>query len=266
MQRTSTKGFTVPELLVAIVVSTIILVGIMVILVNLSRTGASNIAASNQIRESQSAMATIKQDLVYTTKFLIEPTITDEDIAASPTGTWKHTGGGSNKRTLILQEQATSKPRQDATTAIVYRQSGGCPMGYAPVYTNAIYYLKDTTLYRRSLVPPAVVGDPYCNSISSLGQTQTCRTPGTPTICTEKDTIIARNITKFNIEYYTNPADANPAVNGSGVQIAYDTVTPITQATMNNLASIRVTLTNEANIDGTIKEYSSSLRLMRANF
>jgi prepilin-type N-terminal cleavage/methylation domain-containing protein len=266
MQRTSTKGFTVPELLVAIVVSTIVLVGIMVILVNLSRTGTSNIAASNQIRKSQSAMATIKQDLTSSTKFLIAPTITDADIAASPSGAWTHIGGGAANRTLILQQPATDKPYQDSTRSLVYLTSGGCPIGHTPVYTNVIYYLKDSTLYRRSLIPAPVVGDPYCNGVTTPSQIQTCTTPGTPTICTEKDTIIAEDITGLDISYYTNPSDANPAVNGLGVEIAYDTVTPIDQISMNNLASIRITLTNEANIDGKMKEYSSSLRLMRANF
>lgn len=265
MQRTSTKGFTVPELLVAIVVSIIVIIGIMVVLVGLTQTGTSNIAATNQLREAQSAMSTIKQDLIYSTSFLIQPTIVDDDITASPTGTWSHTGGGENKRTLILQQIATTKPYQDATKSLIYLESGGCPVGHAPVYTNIIYYLKDSTLYRRSLVPTAVAGDPYCNGVTTLAQTQTCTAPGTPVDCTEKDVVIAEKVTSFNVDYYTNPADANPAVNGTSVPVAYDTASPIEQSTMSNFASIRIRLVTQANIDGKIKEHTSSQRLMRAN-
>lgn len=264
MQRTSNNGFTVPELIVAIVVATIMMVGVVVILVNLSGTGASSIVATTQVRESQTAMDTIKQDVSRSTRFLIEPTIVDGDESASPSGNWQHVGSGEDQRTLILELPATDKPIQNPDKQLIYLESNGCPIGHDPVQLNVIYFVKNSTLYRRTLIPDPVPGDPYCGG-ASISQHQTCTTPGTPTKCSLKDVIVAENVTSFNVHYYLYPDDAEPAESG-GEEVAYDDDTPINQTTLDSFASIRISLSTEANIDGKMKEHSSSLRLMRTNF
>lgn len=266
------QGFTVPELIIAMVISSIILIGIMVLLVGLTRNSVSTVKAVNQIRSTQTALNTVKQDLAYTRNYLVYPSLTDVDEAASPRTDhkWKHVGQDTDHRMLILSMAATTKPTQDDTRSVVYKQSGKCPIGKAPVFNNVIYYVKNGNLYRRVLAATSDVGDPWCVG-QTVSQQTTCTTPGTPPACTSKDTIIMSNVSSFNVDYYTYPADTTPITTSSIYNTAPDNPPSdmpslVMQGYLDTAATIKITISSTATVDGKIKTYTSSMRAMRTFF
>ncbi len=218
MYSSNQRGFTVPELLVAITIATVLMTGIIGILVNLASNGSQTIRATEQIRNNQDTLSDIQADMPLTTAFLATPTLTDASSAESPLGAngWRAIGTGEDSRILILRTYATTAAPQDSARRIVYfdqHAGAGCPVGQAPVTNNIIYFVKDNTLYRRLLREPASApSSPYCPG-QTIAQQQTCTTPGTPanTNCTAKDVVVATNIRRFSVQYFAEPT-SNTAI------------------------------------------------------
>lgn len=234
------SGFTVSELIVAIAIATILMIGIITILVNLAGSGASVIRTTEQIRTNQNTISDIQADMPITARFLATPTLTDPSASESPLSGngWKIYGSNENSRILILQTYATTRATQDPDRKIVYFDdgAGGCPVGRTPVMNNIIYFVKDTTLYRRLLREPASSPSAaYCAG-QTIAQQQTCTTPNTsvnPT-CTTRDVVVAKNIRRFSVQYYTQPTDT------ASITEAFSTNATTADAALANASTIRI--------------------------
>ncbi len=204
------RGFTIPELLVAMAIATIILVGIIGILVNLTANSSQIISTSEQIRNNQSALSAIQADIPLTYSFLATNSVADSESSASPISAgWQLQGQDENHRILILRTYATTAAPQDSDRRIVYFDETPSPcaiggIGRRPVTNNIIYFVKNSTLYRRILVEPTPSA-PYCAG-QTIGQRRTCTTPN-GTTCRERDVVIATNVSRFSVQYFAEPTD-----------------------------------------------------------
>ncbi|HCH34895.1 TPA: hypothetical protein DEW05_05220 [Candidatus Saccharibacteria bacterium] len=251
MQHTSkNKGFTLPELMVVIAIGSLVIASILGLIVNLARVGSSSIDAARQVKDTQSAMRLIQADLRLTQKFLMQPSIADSPPGG---GSWNFRGTGSTNRALLLQTAATTANSVDANRTLVYKQTGGCPIGTTPAYNNVIYFVRSSTLYRRIVVEPPVA-NLYCPGQTNA-QIRTCTTPGTPANCQLQDVVVATDITGFNILYYTNPGDNTPSAT------IYDSGTA--QAVLDTHTTAKILLTSSKDIDGQSNEFTAQARLSR---
>ena len=253
MSKTS-RGFTVVEILVAITIAVIVLTGLFTLVINLVNVGNRSIDQSRQTNEIQAGLGVIRDDLRLTNNFLMTSSITDN----SPAGTaWNFRGSGASSRVLILKTLATSAYKTDTARLPTYLDAGGCPIGSQPAYNNILYYVRDGVLLRRVVVTPPVA-NMYCAGQSNA-QVRTCLAPGSvgePSNCVEKDVVIARDVTNFNIQYFTNPGDGTPFAT------IYDTGT--NQGQLDSLSTLQITISTRKNIDGQNNEYSANIRATRS--
>lgn len=256
MQHTSktNTGFTIPELLVAMAMSAIVLIGLVSLVIGLVNTNATTIELSKQVNEVQSGIGSLRTDVGLSQRFLMTSSITD----TPPTGgAWDFRGGSATNRTLILNVQASSSNPLDSTRQPTYLQAGGCPIGTSPAYNNIIYFVSSGTLFRRIIVQPPAA-NLYCAGQSNA-QVRTCSNPGgggSPSNCREKDVAIIQNVTNFSIDYYNQAGDSTPN------QTLYNTST--TQSLLDSIATLKISLSTQKNIDGaTPNEYATSIRITR---
>ncbi|WP_260762956.1 prepilin-type N-terminal cleavage/methylation domain-containing protein [Candidatus Mycosynbacter amalyticus] len=248
------RGFTIPELLVAMTIAAILLVGLVSLVINLVNTNAATIELSKQVNEVQSGIGSFRTDIGLSQRFLMTTTITDTTPAGN---SWDFRGGGNTNRVLILNVQAASSNPLDTSRQPTYLQAGGCPIGTSPAYNNIVYFVSSGTLYRRMIVQPPSA-NLYCSGQSNA-QTRTCSNPGSggsPSNCQEKDVAIIQNVTNFNVEYYNQAGDTTPN------QTLYNTGTA--QSLLDGIATLRISLSTQKNIDGVnTNEYATSIRVTR---
>lgn len=253
MQHTSkTSGFTIVELIVAITVATIVTVSLFAVLVGLWNSTYGNINSTRQANQTQAVMSSIQEDLQNTNRYLITSSIPDTKPGG---GNWDFRGASpmsSESRVLILETRATNKYKTDTTRNLVFRQAGGCPLGNTIVYNNIVYFLKGSTLLRRTIVEPS---GSYCSG-QSIRQLRTCTTPGTPISCQQNDVVVAENVASFSILYYTNPSDITP------LSTAYNSSS--TQSTIDSIATITVSIKIAGSSNGGEGDFATQVRTSRA--
>jgi prepilin-type N-terminal cleavage/methylation domain-containing protein len=264
------SGFTVPEILIAMAIASIILVGIMTLFVSLTGNSATTVKIADQIRNNDSAITNIENDLRLTKSFRATPLLADSNASVSPLQPdgWVYKGVDSTHRMLILQTYATSaNPKTDGRD-VVYRDDGlgGCPVGRDPVYNNIIYFVKDSVLYRRTLVeasPPT--GTTYCgstptNSVATIAQKQTCangQATGMPANCRERDVAIAKGITRFDIQYY------EAAGSSTAISDIYTLDNTTANSTLSTAEAIRIDIATQGEPTENIEDLSSYRRLSK---
>lgn len=206
------RGFTVPEIIVVLTIASLLLVGVVSLMISLTTSSADTVKISDQIKNNHGAISTIERDLQLTKSFLATNDTTklaDSNQSVSPAGSsgWVIGGAGADSRILILQSYATTQAPQNQSRTIVYYDDGvgGCPVGRDPVYNNIIYYLgSDNNLYRRTLVESTPAA-PYCTG-QTISQVRTCSVSP----CTQRDVVVAKNISRFSVQYYDAPTDMTP--------------------------------------------------------
>lgn len=258
------RGFTIPELLIAISISTIVMVGLISLITSLSQVSSRTLKTSEQIRNNQSIISAIQEDLRSSKAFTATNTVPDSDSSASPAGAggWTYKGTGEHKRMLVLQTFATTAATQDSSRRIVYFDDGvgGCPVGRTPVYNNVIYYLKDTTLFRRTLVPTTPTVAPLFCTGQTPSQIRTCTTPGAPGMpanCGQRDVAIASNISAFEVEYFQNAHDE------TALDTIYDVTISEAGVQLNSMSSVRVSITTSGVEGSDIAPYTTHRRLTK---
>ena len=283
MQPTSDKrsGFTVVELIVGIGIMSAITIGIVSLIMSLVGNATRSIETTKQVREAQSALATIKDDLRLTNKFLITSSVSD-DLDRSDSA-WSHRGNPptAGGRTLLLQKRSTSLTSVSPNRLPLYRVSipsftgvncvSTAPnafgdlaaLGYETTteneYSTIIYYLHDNTLYRRTSVQP--IGTPaYCPGHASV-PTRTCVNPpatSTPSEnCKETDVMLAQNVTEFDILYYDTPSAQthNTTIHNAGA----------TQNDLDGVSTVQIRITTNKDIGGRDNEFTSKIRANRGS-
>jgi type II secretory pathway component PulJ len=235
------SGLTIVEIVVAMVIATILMIGLIPLLTHMFTVAGANIATSKQVNEAQRAISIISSDLMITKAFLGQ---SFADTKAPRTGAdtyWKF--NTSPQQTLILRLPATTKLYQDPARDLVYNaNSGACGSTAQPFYINVIYYVSSGSLYRRILQDPNATP---CSG-QTVSQVATCQSG-----CAQTDVKVLEKITSFNVSYYTLPNAATPD-NTSGVDPA--------TGDLSSRRGIGVSLTNTTTVDGKQNDYSLSTR------
>lgn len=282
MRPTSDKrgGFTVVELIIAIGIMSAIAIGLVSLVVSLVGNATRSIETTKQVRETQSALATIRDDLRLANKFLHTSAVSDTD-RSSPPGPWRHQGDEAGKRTLILNVRSTNLSSASENRLPLYRiylstlPDYGCltttpqdTTSYTSEdeYHTVVYYLHNQTLYRRVVVAPFLADistllPAQCTG-SAQAPTRTCEDPSItspprPANCLERDVVLAQNVTEFDILYYNNPSDQtdDEATFNSGAA----------QADLEGISTVKITIQTSKDIGGRDNEFTSQIRANRGS-
>lgn len=207
-------GFTVTELIVAIVVMAILSVPTFTVMGDLYTDAMGYLGKTVQVADTRSALRAIDRDLINSIGFLGSYEV-NSPMGVGDTGTdWEYSGIGNHRRTLIVQTYATDKDPSDPTRLPVFMRptAGTCsdPSDIA-VVTRIYYVARDTStpvgspdkynLYRRTLLPSTSSGD-YCGADGTSGvmpyQKHSCMSSG----CAGRDALLLQDITEFDVDYY----------------------------------------------------------------
>lgn len=237
MLKKQNKGFTVAELIIVIVVSSILLTPVIFSLGSFYQDTLSSINISTQDTEVKSALATISSDLKEVTGFrasLTIPTATPQPPLGSSNdatagGNWSYCGTATtsttcdgistntnytSKRVLIAYVDATDGPTTSTNfnPVFLYPGSGAFNLSTATRATNAYIYFvapdrSDSSinnLYRRTImnVDPAtdanISSSLYDCSVVGLNVNPSIATCGTPTTTLDAKNSCASTVVASN--------------------------------------------------------------------
>ena len=209
----SNHGFTVIELIVILPIVAFIMTSLIVVAQTTFFRILSNNAEASLKLESQTALFSLQDELLFATDFG-EVKTNDLNDPFQPSGGWRY---DTDPDTLIIYETSLNAPRREPDREFVYKQIYNCSSPYNPIAVdNVIYFTKDNpdndykTLYRRVLTP-------QYNTCNNNYRDQSCPTEanfGTGG-CGVVDNKLSDKVVDFEVEYYD--VDNNLVdVDGSG--------------------------------------------------
>ncbi len=283
-------GFTIVELLLAIILSGVIITIFVSTLMSMMRTATIQKTQLELSQKNQIALDTIERDIRVALAFDTSPAFaafTDSygpnNIDNTWSGTWSYKGSDANHRVLILRQSATTTNPLARSRSPVYVQgslvnpyaeqnaslnctaynSSTAPTGTLsynpPLPYYIIYFVRDNKLYRRILTDAQTT---LCAS-SVQYQKQSCpKADTTPHAnCRAYDELIAENVASFSVAYNTityNSAGQATVVDSG----AYAVSDPDALAETSN---VLVTLKLQKIVSGADTNTTLSVRVSRAN-
>lgn len=234
-ERHVSAGFTLVELLIVVLVSSI-LAGMLFGPLNDMYT-SNNHSLKNvvQVTDTRSAMRLLERNITMANSF--------DDVVTDHTGeNWRWTGSGPTSRVLITQNYATTidESQDTAGARTLLFAAPDCTM---PLMNTYIYYVRNETLYRRLMKST----DTPCSG--SIAQKQSCLS-GCPAV----DAKLLTKVTSFTVNYYDTASNPTPLA---------DQYT--NNAVPSNAKAVVVTVTAKSG-DGSVDTTSTqSLRITRKN-
>jgi hypothetical protein len=256
MRFSSTKGFTLVEVLIIAPVVIIAISGFIALMVTMTADILVTRDQNNMTYETQDALDLIEQDTRLSTQFLVTTQALPSPQGSNNnfTGTAAFTNSSS---TLIMGGLTTDKNPADTTREIVYYAGQpylcGSQQAYNRVFLSKIvYFLKDGSLWRRVVLPDyntnvTLDDNTLC---STPWQRNTCSPGYSPsTRCQTNDSRIMDNVKTFSIKYYDDP----------------DSTTEIASGNALSAVSIEVNLEGEKTTAGKTITNSGKLRAKKLN-
>lgn len=286
-QATNTSlGFTLVELMVAVILSGIVVTIFIAALMTMVSTAVLQKTQLELSQKNQIALDIIERDVRLATVFetAIPYTTFDDDYGPSNTnegwaGSWSYAGSDANHRALILAQRATPESPLAAARTPVYVR-GSVTNAYAAqdaslnctVYnatTNPtgaltynpklpyylVYFVRDSQLFRRTLTDTTTS---LCDGEEQY-QKQSCpAVDATPAAnCDAQDEKIADNVAAFTITYYSLDDDAVPT--------DIDAYTSSDPNVLRDISNVVVTLRLQKTINGEQRDSTLSVRVSRVN-
>lgn len=215
MSNTLTRGFTIVELLVVMAVGAILMVILFGALNDLYYSNIRATAQVTQTRDARTALRTIENDVTMAGGFYV--TNTSDPIGPNGAGSkwdtapYTYEGSGVDNRILIIGRYATTAAESgddaDNPSRKILMQAD-CK---TPVENTHIYYVKDSTLFRR-IIPNVAASRCASQASEADFAKQTCQAGVTTSPCQGADAVIVRGVKKFSIDYYGNPNNATTKV------------------------------------------------------
>ena len=183
------RGFTAVELVVALAITSIVVLGMMPLLIGFFTSYSGQTQELKHVTQTQQALLTITNDLQRAADFLRVPDTLDDKHPAPAWPGWYFQGRPGTD--------------QDPSRQLVYNGNSADCATYAgtPVYYTVIYYTLNGSLYRRSVLNP---NEPPCAG-QRIYQKTSCLGG-----CAEKDILILRDVSQFRVDYFTNPTAQDP--------------------------------------------------------
>lgn len=212
-------GFTIIEIIIVTVVIAIIIPLIFYPLDGLYTSTVRNNQEAIQATDVRSALRSVADTVSSSAGF--DHTISTAVPYGSSDGTsWNWTGSSVNKRVLIVKSYATTK-LENADTEGARRLVFAASDCMTPIKNHVVFFVDSSnTLYRRTITDKTT---PQCGG-TVMAQKQTCSITGKnghPSTCSGIDALLAKNVTKFKVNYFAAASDRDPLNKGGGTETLY---------------------------------------------
>lgn len=266
-----TNGFTLVEMLI-IAPIVILAIGAFIAMM-VSMTGEVIATRSENVTayDTQNALDTIEQDVKLSGAFLANNDFALQSPqgytdSSGTTASFENANTDATRGTmLILRSFTTDKNPLDPTRGIVYtnQPAASCDASVVttnqPFTQNIVYFVKNNTLWRRTLIEQGASTPTLC---STPWQLPSC-TPGVTrgSYCKVDDERLLDNVSSFTVQYFDNPSDTTPDAAASNASSSDGT-----RATaLSGDTSVNVILSTSQTTAGRTVTYSGSLRATKLN-
>lgn len=254
------SGFTLVEVLVVAPVILLTIAAFIGIIITL--TGEALVARSSNALtyDTQEALNMMEEDVRMSGAFLS----VNKWVIPSPYGYNNATQGFTNASSttgtmLILNTSATYKDYAGSRFP-VWRanQPNPCTAGNvsqnSTMPINIVYFIKDGTLFRRTLTPPF-----YGDACTTPTQIATCH-PSVTSGCQTRDTRVLDDVSSLDIQYFSTASASSPSANASNPSQTDSN----RQTALNSTTTALITLTAGKSVAGRDVTYSGTVRATRA--
>lgn len=291
MRRTSqgtniSYGFTLVELMVAVILSGIVVTIFIAALMTMVSTAVLQKTQLELSQKNQIALDIVERDVRLALSFetTIPYTTFDDDYGPTNTnegwaGSWSYAGSDANHRVLLLAQRATpGSPLAAARTPVYVRGNVTNPYAAQDASLNCtvynattnptgaltynpklpyylVYFVRDNQLFRRTLTDTTTS---LCDGEEQY-QKQSCPavdvTPAPS--CGAQDEKIADNVASFTITYFSLDDDAVPT--------DIDAYTSSDPNVLREISNVVVTLRLQKTVNGEQRDSTLSVRVSRVN-
>lgn len=191
------RGFTIIEMLVAIAVASILMIGIMTFLTNTLVNNSIRTVRADMLREAQLTLDVLTKDIRLSAS--VDEANRWEDDNSPNAAVTDGLGWESDSDTLILATAA-----EDSNNDILFQDA----THYITHKNNNIYYLQNGSLFKRTLAAP-VTGNAATTTCPAASATATCLA----------DRELAKNVSGFSIHYYNSLDEEVAAAEARSVEV-----------------------------------------------
>lgn len=216
----------------------------------------------------QDALNRIEQDVKQSSTFLAQNNITltpGESQGYNNDGTNFTNVGGTSGTSLILNTVVTNGNPLSTTSSVVYLadQPNDCSSvnvtENAPMTMNIVYFVKDNTLWRRTIMPSN-----YATSgigCSAPWQRPSCAPGYTALFCKTNDVKLVEGVTtdSFFVQYYTNAAATTPNPTAANTGSSVDD----RNTALASISTVGVSISATQTVAGRTIERAGTLRVSR---
>lgn len=268
------NGFTIVEIL--IVMPIVILVIGVFITTAVSMTGdvLASRGANALIYDIHNALAQIELDVKLSSGYLETNNFTlSAPQGSDDTGTTAFLNISGSGTALILNSVATTANPLNTSRNIVYKTGSPnpCDAGQTqidqndPVQVNIVYFVKNGTLWRRTIMPSGYTTVGYgCNALTrsnaTIWQQASCAPTASGGICATKDMKLVSGITNesgFRIDYYTLPESATPDIIANDISKS----NAERHAALQTISTINATIDSNVTVAGRDINQSGNVRV-----
>jgi len=252
------NGFTAVEVLIIAPIVILVIGAFITVIVNMTGAVLSSRGANTLAYTAQDALNQIEQDVKSSNGFLATNNITLTSPQGYDNVTAMFDNNGTNGPMLILSTYATTTNPLSSTRNIIYTNSPNtCASGDSdqnnPMSVNIIYFVKNGTLWRRTIMP---------SNYTAAGCAVPWQQPTCTTVngfCTTKDTKLVDGILAtdgFNISYYSkgNATNEDPIANNSS------STDNARAAALQAVNTVKVTISATNRVAGRDVSYSGAIR------
>jgi Tfp pilus assembly protein PilE len=210
------NGFTIVEVLIIAPITILSIGALILMIVSLTGNVLKTRGANTMSYQVQDALNVIEQDIKLSGAFLSIPNV---NPIVSPqgfdNGTASFANVGTNGNMLILNAYATKQnPNNDPASLIFNRNQpnacGDSESSNLPLMVNIIYFVKDGSLWRRTLMPQAYL----TMGCDVPWQKPSCSPGVTGSMCQLRDTKLVDGLSDpnndFVIQYYESTDSITP--------------------------------------------------------
>jgi prepilin-type N-terminal cleavage/methylation domain-containing protein len=195
--RRSQSGFTLTEVLIAIVVTTVVVIVLTSFLMSNLQTSTLETNKANILREVELSTDTITRDVRLSANADLNNRNPD---ANNPSGSSNQFGWTSNSSVLVLATAATN-----TSGAIIFSD----PANYVTTKNNIVYFVSNKVLYRRTIAAN-VSGNKAKTTCPSAKVTSTC----------PADKALLKNVTNFQVTYRDGSNNSVTPTNARSVEVS----------------------------------------------
>lgn len=246
-----TGGFTLIELVMIIPPLMIFLALTISLLISMVTENSVSQAKASIAYDQHATLDNLTRDISGTIAFMQtkEAAFSDAYGPNSTGASWSHIGTSYTNRVIIAKTIATTASPYADNRSVVYINSYGCNQNKLtsnpPLTTNTIYFVRNGTLYRRTLTNTSLA---TCGS--AMFQRQSC--PPEASIanpCQAHDLTLLKGVTHFTVNYYDK----------DGAYLDVYTV----PALMVDATTVDITIRTNQKISGEDIKYDTNIKISK---